>query len=297
MKKLNFGSKRKSVQNSKSRYDSKSIVRITLSLVIAIVAFVGALAFESYYLSDKAVETVVVAKKDVEKGTVIDDNNYKDYFQTIEVNATLKTENTYTDLTEVRGKCVAGIDSGEIVTTNAFSATALSIEDIKDPVEYTFTVATITDAVAGTIRAGDICDILIINTNSDETVAKKIMENAYIVATYDSSGNEIASSDTTSQSLTFQIYVPKAEEATLNELLSMNSVTVTKIAEFNEDEVLKQESFISSVSSEGTDATTEEKSDVNTTAESTTSSDTSKAQEGSTQWAENILGTTSDSED
>lgn len=249
-KTFNIGSKRKSVQEKKNKYDSKSIVRIVVSLLVAILAFAGTVSFESYLLSDKSTATVVVAKEPVTYGTVINEKNRDQYFETISVNSALKTENTLTDISDVHGKTLVSLEAGQIVTKNQLSDTTVVIDNMKNPVEFTFSISNMANGVAGTIRAGDICDVLIVTKGTMGIVesSKTIMENVYILATYDESGVEIASNDTTAKSMTFKIYIDKNDEATFNHLLTENNVTVTKIAHYNDIKALKQSSNFDGVS-------------------------------------------------
>lgn len=246
-KTFNIGSKRKSEQEKKNRYDSKSIVRVVVSLLVAVLAFVGTVSFESYLLSDKSTATVVVAKESVTRGTVIDENNRDKYFDTITVNSSLKTKETYTDLSDVYGKTLISFEAGQIITKNQLSDTERATDGMKEPVEFTFSIKDMANGVAGTIRAGDICDILILSKDNTNVVSNSrlVLENVYILTTYDESGTEIASDDATAKSMTFKIYLNKNDEAIFNQLLTENDVTVTKIAHYDsqaDDISLKQTS-------------------------------------------------------
>ena len=259
MKSLNIGSKRRSVQEKKDKYDSKSVVRIVVSLLVAVIAFAGTISFESYLLSDKSIATVVVAKEPITGGTIINEDNRDKYFETVDVNSSLKTKLTYSKVSDIYGKTLTGIEAGQIITENLLSDTAMASEGLKDPVEFTFSISNMQNGVAGTIRAGDICDILILtkgNLGVTES-SRTILENVYIIATYDESGTEIASNDTTAKSMTFKIYLDKNDEATFNHLLSENDVTVTKIANYDSKNIVKQVSNFDGLSDEATDTTTD----------------------------------------
>ena len=73
-------------QRNKSKFDSKSITRIVISLFVAIVAGIGITSEESYLLSDKNVTSVVIAAADIKEGTLIDDTNVNEYFKMKDVN-------------------------------------------------------------------------------------------------------------------------------------------------------------------------------------------------------------------
>lgn len=284
-KNFNIGSHRRTEQ--KDNYTSKSIVRIVISLLIAVVTFIGAISLESYLLSDKSVEKVVVAKQAINKGTMITDDNNDKYFEVISVKTSLKTPLTYTDISKIKGKVLTDIEPGEMVTANRFSDTKNVEKDLEDPVEITFAVANVENGVCGSIRAGDVCDIMykssVNNMSVDESAI--LIENAYIIDTYNSSGVKIDSSNKEAQSMYFKIYVNRAEEAAINKIFAGNDITVTKVV--NQDGKAKQTSHIggeipTSDASAGNDTT-------NTVSEG--ASGTSNSEMNMNSWVDQTLGT------
>lgn len=284
-KNFNIGSHRRTEQ--KDNYTSKSIVRIVISLLIAVVTFIGAISLESYLLSDKSVEKVVVAKQAINKGTMITDDNNDKYFEVISVKTSLKTPLTYTDISKIKGKVLTDIEPGEMVTANRFSDTKNVEKDLEDPVEITFAVANVENGVCGSIRAGDVCDIMYKSSANNMSVDESalLIENAYIIDTYDSSGVKIDSSNKEAQSMYFKIYVNRAEEAAINKIFAGNDITVTKVV--NQDSKAKQTSHVggeipTSDASVGNNAT-------NTVSEGTSGASNSEMNMNS--WVDQTLGT------
>lgn len=220
---------------TKNPSETKSVARIGISLLVALLAFVGLVSFEGYLLADKKTETVVMAKDNITKGTLIDENNVNNYFRLANVNVSLKTPQMYTNLNDVKGKAVANVESGELITTNNFVNTSIVDDTLKDPVEISFTAENLDKSVAGTIRAGDVCDIFGIEKTSANVLShsKVLIKNAYIVATYDSQGAEIKSSDTTSLSTTFTIRVEKEDASAFNEQFATSVISVARVVDFD----------------------------------------------------------------
>ena len=232
-------SKRRSDQDkpTKSKYESKSITRIVVSLFIAIVAFVGATYYESYLLSDKNVTTVVVAAADVKAGTLIDKTNVDTYFKTKEVNASLATKSTIKDIKDVTGKTIVDITKDEIITTQRFADTRSNRDKFKNPVMITYRVSDPVYAVGGSVREGDIIDILETTSSEDGSNVEStvLVKGAYVLKAMDVDGNVIDRDNTDASAVAFTFYVERDEEANFDlnthPTLSISKVVLSSKAE------------------------------------------------------------------
>lgn len=224
--------KRRSVQDkkNKSRFDSKSITRIVLSVFIGLIAWVGLISYESYKLTDKNVTSVVVASADVKEGTLIDASNVKDYFKMQDVNSGLVSDKTIKDLNQVTGKATVNISKGEIVTSQRFYDVANQRDKFEDPVIVTYTVSGSEFASGGCIREGDIIDVLEIVTENGIKSSQVLVKDAYVLTARDSSGNIITGKDATSATISFDIYVERADEAYYNPK-THEEICVTKVVQ------------------------------------------------------------------
>ena len=240
---LKIKSKRKDQQNAQKKYDGKSLVRVIISAALAVAVFLCAVTFENYLLSDKSQDSVLVATKDIPAGTLIESGDASEYFTTKLVNSDLTTANTLENASQVSGKIVTDIAAGEIVSSADFKNVSAVEDSVENPIAITFGVASSERALCGRVRAGDICDVIAIitteatdYTNSEE-YSTVIIENAYIVATYDADGNEIASSDTSTQSVFFKINVDRSLEDEYNMVFSTGDITLTKLDVTDDDTI------------------------------------------------------------
>ena len=224
-------SKRRSDHEKKdrSKFDSKSITRIVISLFVAAAVSIGATYYEAYLLSDKNVTPVVIAIENVKEGTLIDESNVNEYFKLKEVNSSLVSDNTVKSLDSLSGKATVDITKGEIVTTQRFMDTSEERDKFKNPVMITYTVTDASYAVGGTIREGDIVDILeIVTTETGTKESQVLVKDAYVLKACDGSGNVISRDDTTSIAMSFTVYVERDEECNYNPKMH-EELSVTKV--------------------------------------------------------------------
>lgn len=216
-------------EKKKSKYESKSITRIVISLFVAIAAFIGATYYESYLLSDKNVSMVVVAAEDVAKGTLVDAFNASKYFTLKEVNSSLVTDATLTDINQIDGKAITDISAGEIITEQRFYDTGYVIDQFNDPVEMTFAVSDANRSVSGSIREGDLIDVLEIVTENGTKRSQVLLKNAYVLCAYDSSGYVIDRGDRSSAATIFKVYIERADQEYYNLAFSSSQLSVSKV--------------------------------------------------------------------
>lgn len=221
--------KRKSVQEKANKLETKSLTRIVISMFIAVIAWAGMIAFEAHLLSDKNVTDVIIAKKNIEAGTYIDENNQSEFFETIAVNSDLVTETTITDASTIEGKVLCSLSAGEIVSTNQFFNTAFVNTSIKDPVSVSFAIEKADSGLNGYLRRGDLVDIIITKKAEDGTTESNVyMENTYIINAYDEAFVKISEDDTTSKAVYFEIYIEKEKEAEFSQILTDYTVSLVR---------------------------------------------------------------------
>ena len=223
-------SKRKA-DNELANTQKHSLTKIVISLVIAIIAWVGATSIESYLLSDKNTSQLIVANKDIEDGTVFSKKNRNQYFTKTIVNSSLVTSSSITDINQIKGKADIKIDKGEIITANMFHDSSYVNKKIKDPVEITFSAKDIENSVVGTLREGDLVNIIVTVTDptSGSTSSSILYSNVYLLSVYDDSYTKIESDNKTANAVYFKIYIEKGEQTNFAKMLSEGNITITKV--------------------------------------------------------------------
>ncbi len=173
----------------KRKIGLKSLI---IALILAILAFFIVIFIEQKMLNDYEKATVVVAVKNISAYTKLDVTNINEYFAVVEVPKDFKMSGSYSRINDINTNAVIkyDIEEGEQLTKNKI----VSVEDevlleYKEPVSVSLKVENISYAVSGTLKRGDIVDVIVTNDLENEcTIIKK---NVFILGAYDSSGNEV----------------------------------------------------------------------------------------------------------
>lgn len=208
------------------KQDVKTKVKgIVLAIFFALIAFICLVVLNNRISGAMDRVDVVIAAKTIPKNTLITEDNVGDYFTTIQAQSIFKTSNAVTNPHELIGQyALNGIWDKAPINQDMFQSQLDIFAAYKKPVQASFNVANLSDAVCGRLRAGDYVDIFGIDINQ----GKRIIENAYIFKAYDNAGVQISVSDTTAIATNFTIILESGEEEMLYEMLKNSTVVVTK---------------------------------------------------------------------
>ena len=208
------------------KQDVKTKVKgIVLAIFFALIAFICLVVLNNRISGAMDRVDVVIAAKTIPKNTLITEDNVGDYFTTIQAQSIFKTSNAVTNPHELIGQyALNGIWDKAPVNQDMFQSQLDIFAAYKKPVQASFHVNDLSDAVCGRLRAGDYIDIFGIDMNQ----GKRIIENAYIFKAYDNAGVQISVSDTTAIATNFTIILESGEEEVLYEMLKNSTVVVTK---------------------------------------------------------------------
>ncbi len=208
------------------KQDVKTKVRgIVLAIFFALIAFICLIVLNNRISGAMDRVDVVIAAKTIPKNTLITEDNVGEYFTTIQAQSIFKTSNAVTDTHELIGQyALNGIWDKAPINQDMFQSQLDIFAAYKKPVQASFNVANLSDAVCGRLRAGDYVDIFGVDINQ----GKRIIENAYIFKAYDNAGVQISVSDTTAIATNFTIILESGEEEVLYEMLKNSTVVVTK---------------------------------------------------------------------
>ncbi len=208
------------------KQDVKTKVKgIVLAIFFALIAFICLVVLNNRISGAMDRVDVVIAAKTIPKNTLITEDNVGDYFTTIQAQSIFKTSNAVTNPHELIGQyALNGIWDKAPINQDMFQSQLDIFAAYKKPVQASFNVANLSDAVCGRLRAGDYVDIFGVDINQ----GKRIIENAYIFKAYDNAGVQISVSDTTAIATNFTIILESGEEEMLYEMLKNSTVVVTK---------------------------------------------------------------------
>lgn len=200
---------------------------LIISACVAIVVFIALLFVEKSLLKPNGTVEGFVAVSDIDKGTVITEENISKLFTeknnidgALEVSGAVKTKD---DLINKVAK--ENINKGEVVSNNSFISKDDKFKDIDDLVEVSFNVSDISQVVGGILRSGDIIDISIIDNNTNESMI--VLEDIYVDKAISSDGLQIDRSSDLS-ALTINILVSKDNSEKLNSYLNKGTLRISK---------------------------------------------------------------------
>lgn len=196
-------------------------------------AFAGVLVVSLFLVISSAasnkevLKPVVVATREINANTYIDEGDIDDYFKEEMVDAKVVPKTAVTSIKQVK----QGIYIEEMVSENemlhmdsfAKSKKALTKYE-KSYSQTSIVVDTFASSVDGTLREGDIVDVYAPDPESD--VLTKMASNVYIKAAYDSSGGKIEGEEGSATS--FIVYVAKGEEDSINKAISYGGIQLYK---------------------------------------------------------------------
>ena len=108
---------------------------------------------------------------------------------------------------------------------------------LNEPVEVSFAISTAEDGVNGYVRKGDLVNILYTKTNKETNMPETytLLENAYILESYDENYQAIDVQDETTKAMYFKICVEKNDVNQFTAVISENKISVVKLTSTTED--------------------------------------------------------------
>lgn len=205
----------------------KKFGNIVISLIVSIALFVTLIMIESNITSPNGTATVVRAISDIQKGTVIDNSNKSNYFVVDEVDGKYNFDTAIRNLDELSNMIIdREVRKGEIISSERLMSKDSLLSKIENPVETSIRASDISQIVGGIIRKGDIIDISIINSTTNEV--ESVLKNVYVEKAISSEGREIGRNEDISTTV-LNIIVSEEDEKKLNEKLNLGTIRISKI--------------------------------------------------------------------
>lgn len=207
-----------------------------VSLILAIALFGGLLAAESSLLNQYEKTTIVSAKAEIEEGLVITSSNLDTYFALTEIPLSIKTETSLTDISKLNGMLfTSDVSVGEFISTNDYIKKSSVLTGITDGLRVSIKVADFSQAVAGTIRQGDLINLIGTKISSEKVVETIAFENVYVDGVFDANGVEIEKTKKNTPAVVLSIIIDTSMEEEFNTLASFNTIRASKIKNVSED--------------------------------------------------------------
>lgn len=208
--------------------------KFVVALVMAVVVFIALLVLETGIVNKTAKVPVVVSKTDIPVGTDITEENIAQYLTVInyeEANLPAgyikgdemkeKLSNSFVATEVVKNQVIT---DKTFITRDALTEKVAEDADSEDLLEFSFAIDAVADSVAGTLRRGDVVNIVLYSYPTTEDAAegefdedlveKKVLENIHIKQAYDGSGNAVT--DAATPATMFDIIASEDDIDTLN---------------------------------------------------------------------------------
>lgn len=200
---------------------------VVAALILAIVAFVFVIFVETKMMADYEKADVVIAIKDIPAYTQITSKNITEYFKMEQIPKDMKMSGAYSLIDDIKEVIIEkDIEAGEQITKKKLISVENNILiEYDDPVVLSIRCENLSNAVSGTLKKGDIVDIVAVNIMDDETETLK--EDVYILGSYDTSGNEMIIDDSGSNTaVVFNVLCERSEYESLLLETSRNNCVI-----------------------------------------------------------------------
>lgn len=201
----------------------KKIVTLVISLLLAIVVFIGLIIVQKNVVSPNGHATVYVATQNLDRGTLITKDNVNSLFKTEVVDGNLKVSNSVENKNKLIDHIVTQkINQGTVVANNYFLDKNDVLSKIDKPTEVSFTTNDVSNVLGGTIRQGDLINISIINDKR----SKELLHNAYVSKVFAQDSKEIGRNDD-KPAMTINVIIPGSLVQEFNTGVSNGNVRVS----------------------------------------------------------------------
>ena len=197
------------------------------ALLILLLFLAGAVKLLSGYETVKT----AAARKTIEKGTQITEENAGQLFVIRETDRAMLPEGTVTTLEELKGKVLSEtLWKNEIVTRKDLSDRALVEASMEEPTELTFTATSIADSAGGTVRSGDAINVgILYQTDTGQSRYRLAGEDIYVAEALDDSGRPVSGQKGEAACTMFRVIMERREAEQLLETIRDGDETIVTL--------------------------------------------------------------------
>lgn len=197
---------------NKNKYAKKIIIGL-ICFVSGVILFVSLVKFEKKSLEEYRTCDVLVAKKDIESGEIINSADVDEYFKETKASkdCAVKGLKSISDLKRICDKkgsllVVNSIKSKEMIYEEKFICIEKEVQKYNQPIVAGVKLNSYEYCVGGKLRSGDIVDLTILNLDNSEEIC---IENVLVLKSFDVNGVEITSDNKEAVSVGFNLVFEK----------------------------------------------------------------------------------------
>lgn len=201
----------------------KKISSLIISLILAIIVFIGLTVVAGKVIAPYGKATVYVATQDLNKGTLITKENVNNYFTKETVQGNLKVSNAVENENSlVNHIATENINKGAVVANNYFIDKDNILNKIENKAEVSFTTNDVSTVLGGIIRVGDIVDLSVVKDKTSESLVK----DAYVTKVFAQDNTELKRNDK-KPSMTINVIIPQNLVKAFNTAVSEGKIRVS----------------------------------------------------------------------
>lgn len=210
---------------------NKKIGIIFLSLVGAVVIFLILIGLQNKIIFPHGEAIVYYAKKDIPKNTEITKDNINTYLEKKKINNDNLVEGSISSEKEVINRYLTNdILSGEQISSKRIEKISTRVQNIKNLREYSLKFSDISEVVGGTLREGDVIDLILTENYQGRVTTQTELKNVVIDKAITTDGNIIHRASANKYSATVLNLDLSAEDAhKLDNAVARGKVKALKI--------------------------------------------------------------------
>lgn len=175
------------------------------------------------------VRKVVYAVRSISANTNITKQNVDYYFTTESSDTTLIIDGAVSNKNDLIGKYITSdILKGEQISSKNVEQAANRLKDIKNLEEFSITFSDISSCVNGTLRAGDVINLILTTTNQNTVVTKSVLRNVVIAQAFTSDGQVVSRENSNLAASKLNLYGSPEDQAQLDNALAQGKVHAVK---------------------------------------------------------------------
>lgn len=206
----------------------RKLINLSISIALTGACFFGLVLIQSKINSPNGVTDVIVAKDNIERGTVITRDNLNSLFE-----EKSKVDNGVVPETSIKNKnsligMIAENDicKNEIVNENKVKSKGKTLIDVLIPREVTIDLESIGCSVGGTLREGDLVDIVLSDDELKEST--DVLNNVYINSALTSDGTKVERGQSNPTTL-INVIVDQHNVEKLSTAMQKGTIRVSKV--------------------------------------------------------------------
>lgn len=226
---------------------NRKITIMLISFICAVFVFVAIIVLQNKILNPNGKEEVYFAKKNISQNTIITKSNISSYFNRKLVSKDNLIDSPAIEQYQIIQKYVKNdIIKGEEISTQKLDDVSKRLKPIQNLREYSLKFDDISQVVGGTLREGDVIDLILTQNASENSEHKTLTEtelkNVVISKAFTADGKRISRENSDNYTATvLNLYISAEDAHKLDNAISQGKVKAIKVLDNSKYQNIKIE--------------------------------------------------------